>query len=481
MLFNSLEFLAFFIVVTILFYLLPVKWRWFWIIAASCYFYMTFVPIYILILGGTIVLDYYAGILIERSEENEKRQYWTLAITVALNILILGVFKYYNFFIENVNLFGFSFPHLNIILPIGLSFHTFQALSYIFEIYRGKQKAERQFSIYAVYVMFYPQLVAGPIERPQNVLPQFKVNHQFSWLLFYEGIRLMVWGFFKKVVVADRLSIYVDILFNPQSDYHNYLNVIIGAVFFLIQIYCDFSGYSDIAIGAAKTLGIDLMVNFNRPLESKSISEFWRRWHISLSSWFNDYFFNSVSASTRRWGLEGIAIAVILTFALSGLWHGAAWTFIIFGLFHGIAIVFELYTQKQRTKISKFFPKKIWFFLCWLITFLFACFVLIFFRAHTIPQAITFLKDIFTLNHGNGFRKVIFSPDKTSLTTFSGSALIFSSVLIFATFLIEKKTTPTFKELNNKPILDILFMTFCLVTIFLFGVFQRNTFIYFQF
>ena len=268
MLFNSVNFAIFFITVTLLYYILPFKWRWFLLLAASCYFYMAFVPIYILILGFTIVVDYFAGIYIEKNQGHKRKL--LLICSLIANIGILAVFKYYNFINDNITVLASSLgldnniPYLKMLLPIGLSFHTFQAMSYTIEVYRGNQKAETHFGIYSLYVMFYPQLVAGPIERPQNILPQMHIKHEFSYENLTAGLKQMAWGFFKKLVVADRLSIYVDSVYrNPEL--HNGSSVVVSSIFFAIQIYCDFSGYSDIAIGCARTLGFDLMTNFKRP------------------------------------------------------------------------------------------------------------------------------------------------------------------------------------------------------------------------
>jgi D-alanyl-lipoteichoic acid acyltransferase DltB (MBOAT superfamily) len=477
MLFNSREFIIYYIIVTAVFFLLPHRYRWFHLLAASCYFYMTFVPLYILILFGTIILDYYAGIWIEEAEDNESRQRFVLISSVVINILVLGVFKYYNFFIENVNGFGAGLPLLNIILPIGLSFHTFQALAYLFEVYRGNQTAERHFGIYSLYVMFYPQLVAGPIERPQRVLPQFKVEHKFSWELFWSGLRLIMWGFFKKVVVADRLSVYVDIIYAQPMAYTNFANVLLAFVFFLVQVYCDFSGYSDIALGTARTMGFNLMVNFNRPLESRSISEFWRRWHISLSTWFNDYLFTAVSASARRLRRKGIILAVIITFALSGLWHGAAWTFVIFGLIHGICIVYEMLTKDFRTKISRRLPPRVWGLFCWFVTISVVILAVVFFRASSFGQAVEMLKYVLTFKHDVPFQTVVAAGDKE----FGITAMLLSFIVIAITFIVEHFTSPLLLELDIKPRNDIAFCTTMLVLIVCLGMFQKNTFIYFQF
>src|ERR1700733_11967588 len=263
MLFNSLPFLVFFPVVTLLYFLLPHKWRWLHLLAASCIFYMYFIPVYILILIFTIIIDYIAGIMIEKAEGRRRKLF--LVMSVCANVGVLAFFKYYNFFLANINeVAGSSFPLLPIILPIGLSFHTFQAMSYTIEVYRGRFPAERHFGIYSLYVMFYPQLVAGPIERPQNILPQMHEKKRFEYDNATEGRKLMMWGMFKKVVIADRLVKLTDPVFNHPRDYTP-LALLLATVFFSFQIFCDFSDYSDIALGSARVMGFRLMVNFNKP------------------------------------------------------------------------------------------------------------------------------------------------------------------------------------------------------------------------
>src|SRR5690348_5473899 len=264
MIFNSISFIIFFILTTIIYFLLPHRYRWFFLLIISCYFYMAFKPIYILILLFTILVDYFAGILMENSPNRAKLYLW---LSIIANVGCLAIFKYYNFINENITMLLGRFaikndiPYLNIILPIGLSFHTFQAMSYTIEVYRGKQKAERHFGIYSLYVMFYPQLVAGPIERPQNILHQFHEKKYFNYDNVTSGLRLMMWGLFKKVVIADRLATFTDPVFNNPHDYSG-LTLGLAAVFFSYQILCDFSGYSDIAIGAARVMGFRLMKNF---------------------------------------------------------------------------------------------------------------------------------------------------------------------------------------------------------------------------
>lgn len=341
MLFNSIEFLKFFVLVTTAYFALPHKYRYLLLLFSSCYFYMAFVPIYILILGFTIVIDYYAGILIERAEGPRRKKY--LIISLVSNILVLAIFKYYNFFIENINLllkeFGNSgdLSYLSILLPIGLSFHTFQAMSYTIEVYRGNQPAVRNFGIYSLYVMFYPQLVAGPIERPQNLLHQFTEEHKFDYQRVTSGLKLMAWGLFKKVVIADRLALFVDQVYDHPANYHG-LSLIVATVFFSIQIYCDFSGYSDMALGAAEVMGFKLMQNFKQPYFSASISEFWKRWHISLSTWFKDYVYIPLGGNrTVKWKWYLIYLLYLFLADFGTVQAGI----LLFGEFYMVYILFS--------------------------------------------------------------------------------------------------------------------------------------------
>src|ERR1043165_6740014 len=350
MLFNSLHFVFFFILTTTVYFLLPHKWRWAFLLLISCYFYAVFVPIYILILAFTIVVDYWAGRLIE--DHRHQRRPLLLA-SLIVNIGFLAFFKYYNFLNENLtHLLGLAgrnnpIPALRILLPIGLSFHTFQAMSYTIEVYRGNQKAERHFGIYALYVMFYPQLVAGPIERPQNMLHQFHRKVGFNYDRVVAGLRLTLWGLFKKIVIADRLSIYVDAVYN-NATHHSGITCIVATIFFAFQIYCDFSGYSGIALGAAKVLGIDLMENFRRPYLATSIKDFWSRWHISLSTWFRDYLYIPLGGSRVK--MPRHILNLLIVFMVSGLWHGANWTFLIWGALHGLYLTGELILHKYLLK-----------------------------------------------------------------------------------------------------------------------------------
>jgi alginate O-acetyltransferase complex protein AlgI len=381
-LFNSLEFLIFFPVVTALYFAVPLRARWGVLLVASSVFYMAFIPEYVLIIYATIAVDYVAGLMIARSHAG-RRKAWLVASLVA-NIGALCVFKYFNFFIDNANAasaamgIGTTFARWDIILPIGLSFHTFQAMSYTIEVYRGNVAPERNFAVYALYVMFYPQLVAGPIERPQNILHQLRIEHRFDQKLATWGLRLMLWGFFKKVVVADRLAHIVDVVYTNPDAWAGPI-LVLATVAFAFQIYADFSGYSDIAIGAAAVMGIQLMTNFRQPYVSRSVSEFWSRWHISLSSWFRDYVY--IPLGGNRVGKGRNAFNLMVTFLLSGLWHGANWTYVIWGGLNGAFLVVErtFGLDKGRSVVRV------------AVTFALICVTWVFFRAASVSDAVNVL------------------------------------------------------------------------------------------
>ena len=484
MLFNSINFLFFFVAVTVTYFLLPYKFRWILLLIASCYFYMAFVPVYILILGFTIVVDYFAGIYIENAKGKRRKLF--LIFSLIANVGVLAVFKYYNFLNENFSFFLHRFgtenpiPYLSILLPIGLSFHTFQAMSYTIEVYRGNQKAERHFGIYSLYVMFYPQLVAGPIERPQNLIHQFREKYDFDYARITSGLKLMAWGLFKKVVIADRLAIVADTVYNSPGDF-NSLSFIIATVFFSFQIFCDFSGYSDMAIGAARVMGFKLMTNFNKPYQSKSISEFWKRWHISLSTWFRDYLYISLGGkrvTIPRWYLN-----LFIVFLVSGLWHGANWTFVAWGTLHGFYLVFAIITKKFRDKINHlFFFDKIPL-LPSITTFILVGFAWIFFRAKNMYWAIYMSKSIVI-----GFSEIIskiknHQPVLENLGLSSNYMILSVCLILFLELVHYIQTKVNIPEiLSQKPayIRWTLYYGLILAIIFL-GVFEKRQFIYFQF
>ncbi len=352
MTFNSIEFALFFPIVAVLYFTLPHRLRWILLLAASCLFYMAFIPAYILILAFTIMVDYIAGRGIEAASGRRRTCY--LLCSLAANLGVLAVFKYANFASTNFAAlarwlgWNYPLPILQVILPIGLSFHTFQAMSYTIEVYRKRCQAEWHLGVFALYVMFFPQLVAGPIERPQALLPQFREPHAFEYARVVSGLQLMSWGFVKKVVVADRLAIPVNAVFGHPRDFSP-LSILLATIAFAYQIYCDFSGYTDIARGTAQVLGFRLSQNFNRPYGARSIAEFWRRWHMSLSSWFRDYLYILLGGnrvSPGRWALN-----VLIVFCLSGLWHGANWTFLVWGALHASYLLLSRWTAAVRHRL----------------------------------------------------------------------------------------------------------------------------------
>lgn len=398
MLFNSFEFLLFFPAVTVGYFVLPQRARWAWLLAASCFFYMVFKWEYILILAFTIAVDYVAGILIENAEGRRRKQ--MLVLSLVANIGVLALFKYFNFLAVTVEDIGAVFNGgqrpfdimTSLVLPVGLSFHTFQSMSYTIEVYRHKQKAERHAGIFALYVMFYPQLVAGPIERPQNLLHQMREHHAFDYQRVTDALKLMAWGFFMKIAIADRLAPAVNALF-ADPDKVPGPGLVIGAVLFAFQIYCDFAGYSNIAIGSAKAMGFTLMRNFDRPYFAKGIGEFWARWHISLSTWFRDYLYIPLGGnrvSRPRW-----LVNIFIVFMVSGLWHGANWTFVIWGALHGLYRVAEILTERARNRAVAALrldrAPVVWGLARSLGVFALVTLAWVFFRARSLPDALSYL------------------------------------------------------------------------------------------
>jgi alginate O-acetyltransferase complex protein AlgI len=488
MLFNSLEFAFFFPVVTILFFLLPHKFRWMLLLAASCFFYMFFKPIYILILIFTIIIDYFAGIWIARERDKRKKKY-LLVLSIISNVGVLAIFKYYNFIAINVNTVLESIHHtgtiplLKILLPIGLSFHTFQAMSYTIEVYRGNQQPERHFGIYALYVMFYPQLVAGPIERPQNILHQFHEVKHFDYENMRSGLIQIAWGLFKKVVIADRLALFVNQVYGNPFSYTG-LPLIIATVFFAFQIYCDFSGYSDIAIGTARCMGYDLMTNFNKPYRATSIAGFWQRWHISLSTWFRDYVYIPLGGnrvSKLRWCLN-----ILIVFMLSGAWHGANWTFFVWGALHGIYLVCERIfhksgrTGEQAASMPVILVRRIG-------VFILVGFAWIFFRAQDLRHASYIIRNLFVGLPGQ-LRAIITNLhfDRLRLVYLNqspGELIIAVVALALLTFIQGlQNDQPIDKWLTARPrALRWAFYYGLPLAFISLGIFNRSEFIYFQF
>jgi alginate O-acetyltransferase complex protein AlgI len=471
MLYNSLQFLLFYIIITITYWYLPNKHRYLLLLIASCYFYMVFVPLYILIIGFTIVIDYLAGIYIEKAINKRMRKF-LLIISLVSNIGVLVFFKYFNFFngaldnLLHISAHHTPFPFLTILLPIGLSFHTFQAMSYTIEVYRGKHKAEKHFGIYALYVMFYPQLVAGPIERPQNILWQFHKNHEFDFEKLKSGLMQMAFGLFKKVVIADRLAMIVDKAYaDPKSQ--NGFTFLIITVLYSFQIYCDFSGYTDIGIGAARTMGIKLVENFNVPYLSRSISEFWSRWHMSLSTWFRDYLY--IPLGGNRVGEARKYFNLMVVFLISGLWHGANWTFIIWGACHGLLLIIENLKDSIFKKTHAVIRSGLFMQVTQTISvFLLVSLAWIFFRSPDLHTAGVVFSKIFSSSLFGGF----------NYTLVNSGMLCFAGLLVIA-LLVKERFMLVIPTANTR--LFLLSISFIMMACYVFGVFSNKQFIYFQF
>lgn len=407
MLFNSGQFLIFLPVVIVLYFLFPQRLRWVFLLAASYFFYMAWRVEYIVLILGSTVADYFIAQEIAKRRERKdnkvaKRLLWG---SIFINLGILFSFKYLNFFTESVSQLaglagaGFSVPELDVLLPVGISFYTFQTMSYTIDVYNGKVKPERHFGIFALFVSFWPQLVAGPIERSSRLLPQFRKEMQFDMQRVVWGMNRMAYGFFKKVVVADRLAIYVNEVYDSPEEFST-IPLIIASIFFAFQIYCDFSGYTDIALGAAAIMGYTLVNNFDRPYLSRSIGEFWRRWHVSLSTWFKDYVYIPLGGNRVvrwRWYYN-----LFITFLVSGLWHGADWTFVVWGALHGGYMVWERISEKPRHSLYKSLSlnKVNWLMRLGQVLITFGLVVVgwIFFRAENMGDALQVFKGIFALD-----------------------------------------------------------------------------------
>lgn len=386
MLFNSLEFAAFLPIVFFLYWWLPHKYRWTLMLAASYYFYMSWNAKYVVLILFTTGISYGAGLLLEKQTSKKNKQV-IVAVTAILCLGMLFFFKYFEFISESVSevleIFAIQMSPmtLKLLLPVGISFYTFQTVSYVIDVYRGEIPAEKHFGYYAVFISFFPQLVAGPIERTSNLLPQIKAEHEFDYSQATYGLKLMAWGLFKKIIIADTLSGYVSTVYDAPQRFSGFA-LVLATVFFSLQIYCDFSGYSDIAIGTAKLFGVNLTTNFKSPYFSQSIKEFWSRWHISLSTWFRDYIY--IPLGGNRVGKVKHIVNLMITFGASGLWHGANWTFVVWGEIHGVAQAIENLTiSKSKQKSTGI----VWWIRV-LLVFMYVSLAWVFFVSNSIEDAV---------------------------------------------------------------------------------------------
>jgi len=481
MLFNSFHFLFFFLIFWPIYLALSGTSRRVFTLAASYYFYMCWSTKYIAVIWGITIIDYISGIMIDRARsQSTKRLYMILSI--GSNLGLLAVFKYFNFLSVSVSQalhpVGINDPPflLSVILPIGLSFHTFQAMSYTLDVYKGKAPAEKSLLNYALYVAFFPQMVAGPIERPNHLLPQFRRAHRFDWANVRAGGRLTLWGLFKKMVIADGIAPFVNMVYGHPDRFPG-IALLLATCMFAIQIYCDFSGYSDMAIGLARVMGFELTTNFRRPYFARSIGEFWHRWHISLSTWFRDYVY--IPLGGNRVAIPRFYLNIMITFMLSGLWHGANWAFVIWGAFHGICLVLSHVTASLRASIRRVagvekFPAALAFFqvaiTCSLVTLGW-----IFFRAASLSQVFYVISHLFPLKHLDSVLFLKAGMERADLPFL----LFFVAVMFLVEWLMEHPENCPRIWWHRGFRLAMYYA--CAFTIIFYGTFGHVDFIYFQF
>lgn len=431
---------------------------------------MNWKPVYAILIFTSTLVTWLCGILLEKSETRQKKRMF-LTISLLINFGILFVFKYFNFINDSVfQLLGFAglrwpVPNLDLLLPVGISFYTFQAVGYTIDVYRGDLKAEKNLGIYALFVSFFPQLVAGPIERAKNLLPQLRRRHSFDYIRLEAGLKQMIWGYFMKVVIADRLGLLVSTTFN-NVDHHNGTTFLISSIFFTFQVYCDFSGYSNIAIGAARIMGFDLMTNFKRPLLAWNMFDLWRRWHISLSTWFRDYIYFPLGGNRK--GVWRNYINIFITFLVSGIWHGANWTYVIFGGLHGIYLVVQRILRVDKIDVDQ---SKLLKFVMIILNFFLFSISLVIFRANSISDALKIFSKILT-DHGIPFRDTI-------TVYFYG---LFGILILMIKELVEEYYLDRFNFIENKnPVVSAFAVSLVVILIISIGVFDGGQFIYFQF
>ena len=489
MIFNSIIYLLFLAIVAIVYYIFPGKLKWLLLLLASIGYYLSFIPIFLLLLAVIVFVNYFMAIWLANA--NDGRSSLLIVLIIILNILILAFFKYFNnLFPDNqlqlysVALFPESEPVDKMILPLGLSYLTFTVLSYQIEVKRKTIQPETHLGYFSLYLLFFPRIAQGPIERPQHLIPQLHQDHHFNYSMVIEGLKLMLWGYFKKLVIADRLGIYVNAVYN-NSENHNGTSFIVATIFFAFQIYADFSGYTDIAIGSARLFGFNLSNNFKRPYFATSIKEFWNRWHISFSTWLRDYIFLPLAyflsnrmkkqrylhIATEKWIY---LIAIIVTFAICGIWHGVGWTYLIWGVLFGLYLTYANWTKdfykkiRKRFKINRASPYYITYQI--LSTFILVLLAWIFFRADSLSTAFYIVKSVFT------FSGDFFIDYKTFIYGFTGIL-----ILIYVEYCREFRSEGSLPFLTNNWIKEVFLYGSLIIIIMLVGVFDGSQFIYFQY
>ncbi len=471
--FNSLQYLIFLPIVVILYFTLPQRAKNPMLLVASYYFYASWQPLYAGLMLFSTAATYVCGLLIAKNPSRKKT--W-LTLCLVINLAILFFFKYFNFVFGTLgSVLSVDMPTLNVLLPVGISFYTFQALGYTMDVYRGTISAETNFIDYALFVSFFPQLVAGPIERTGNIIPQLKTPHKPTLKNFQSGLTLIIWGMMKKVIIADNMAVMVNTAYNNATS-HTGAQLMFATVCFAVQIYCDFSAYSDIARGSSRIIGIELMQNFDCPYGAQSIKDFWRRWHISLSTWFKDYLYFPLGGSRK--GKARTLLNLVIVFMVSGLWHGAAFTFVLWGLLHGIYQVVGSLAMPVKKKIYSVIPEKniILQLIRTLSTFVLVCIGWVFFRANSVGDAVYVLKQMLTPG--------VFDPFSLGLSTPMLNAVIVAAIVLFTVDFLNRKQKIT-DFVNSHILVRYVVYFIILLSIFIFGYygsgFDPQDFVYFQF
>lgn len=478
MVFTSLNFLIFFPILAVLYWITPAKFRWITLLIGSYYFYINLKPVFAILLAGVTLCTYIFSRLIEKTGKESRKKY-LMQLCIILILLPLFFFKYFS----NINAGIFAIldslhvrwplPEIKLILPIGISFYTFVAVGYIIDVYNEDIKPEKNIGILALFISFFPLILSGPIERAKNMLPQFNALNKINYQMVVQGGKLMLWGYFMKLVVADRVGIYVDAIYNniPQ---HTGASLFLASCLYPFQMYADLGGYSLIAVGVACILGIKVIDNFKRPFFATSMSEFWRRWHISLITWLNDYVYTPMSFALRKYKIWGIVIALLLTFFISGIWHGAAITFVVWGLIQGVFLSIEALTNKKKALFEKKYSltKKGWYIFAGIcFTFILFTASQIFSRVSSMPEALSVYSKIFT--------------DLFHLPYKDGDTMLYSFIGLSILFLKEFRDEyfpEKFLLFENKNIYVRWLSYYIVIFLILFlGVFGQEKFIYFQF
>jgi alginate O-acetyltransferase complex protein AlgI len=480
MTFISIEFLLFFAIIIFTYYLIPHRLRWILLLVASYVFYAIFSIQFIPLLLTSTAFTYFTGIIIEK-QETKKQKKKVMLVGISVLLFFLGWFKYFNFVNDSLRAmakfmdWNYTIPYQEIVLPLAISFYTFQAVSYLVDIYYGKQKAERHYGYFSVFFAFFPQLVAGPIERAKKLLPQLKGEHSLNYENLNYGMKRIAWGFFKKTLIADRLAPIVSSVYDSPNPTGS--QIVLATILFSIQLFADFSACSDIAIGCARMLGINLTENFKQPHFAVSISDFWSRWHITLSTWLRDYIFFPLCKGKKK--RSEIYLAIVITFLVSGIWHGAAWTFVLWGLIHGFYRVFGDATKSFRESIASFIHLDRspvlhkWVKIA--ITFLLVCFSRVFFRSDTVAQAFENAKLFLTISSWSplGIVKAFEIFPLLDLVIF-----IFFYIIVQLFQYIERNNVSTWKFLSKHSIFTrFAFYIFLILSVLVFGV-SGNGFVY---